>query len=297
MRKVTYIKHTISTIFNVNKIVTLYLYNFKKGFDTDKPEKHSFWEMIYVRSGEVIAVCDEKEHYLKSGDVLFHKPNSLHYLKGSEKSDCSIFIITFVCNSKSMSFFSNFTKNISKQCKEYIYTIIEESFSTFQMGRVSGSDSIFVSQNAPVGGQQVVKTHLELLLIRIIREESRENPAAVVTSSEAFNNKITSEIIRYLDSKIYEDFSIGMLCEYMHYGKTFLSTRFKDVTGHTIIEYYTILKIEEAKKMISTGGHTIDQIASLLNFNNQYYFSRVFKKITDCPPSEYNIRSKRKCSK
>ena len=57
---------------------------------------------------------------------------------------------------------------------------------------------------------------------------------------------------------------------------------------------FKLLKeIEEAKKLIAKGKHSISEIAEMLNFNNSYYFSKTFKKHEKISPSEY----KKKCQK
>lgn len=48
------------------------------------------------------------------------------------------------------------------------------------------------------------------------------------------------------------------------------------------------MKIEKAKEMMQEGkDDRIADIAMSLGFNNIYYFSKVFRKIEGCPPSEY----------
>ena len=55
----------------------------------------------------------------------------------------------------------------------------------------------------------------------------------------------------------------------------------------TIIEYYTNMKIKEAKKLMRENTYTIAEISGMLCFNNPHYFSRVFKQKTGMSPSEY----------
>ena len=75
----------------------------------------------------------------------------------------------------------------------------------------------------------------------------------------------------------------------MGYGKTFLCTRFKQVTGKTIFRFLTELQIEEAKKMIrQSKDNTISIISDALNFSEPAYFCNVFKKITGMSPKEYS---------
>ena len=44
----------------------------------DTNEKHDFWEMVYVDSGEGTANADDRMYTMSSGDVYFHKPGETH---------------------------------------------------------------------------------------------------------------------------------------------------------------------------------------------------------------------------
>ena len=60
--------------------------------------------------------------------------------------------------------------------------------------------------------------------------------------------------------------------------------------GQTIIDYFTHLKIDEAKKLLRKRENNISQVSSILSFDNPNYFSKVFKKVTMMSPSKYRER-------
>ena len=48
------------------------------------------------------------------------------------------------------------------------------------------------------------------------------------------------------------------------------------------------MKVDKAKEIIKASGYTrINEIALSLGFDNIYYFSKVFRKVTGQSPSEY----------
>jgi AraC-like DNA-binding protein len=137
------------------------------------------------------------------------------------------------------------------------------------------------------GGEQVIKNSLELLLLYLIREKSNEK-----STTEFFLSKISpstdlqDEIVRILNSKIYENFKLDDLCESLHYGKTFICTTFKKKTGVSVYQTYLKLKIDESKKLIRKGL-TFSSIAEKLCFDSVAHFTETFKKITGMTPREY----------
>lgn len=98
---------------------------------------------------------------------------------------------------------------------------------------------------------------------------------------------VVNEIMDLLGKNIYGKLDMNTICQEIHYGKTYLSTRFKSETGLSVMEYYTKLKIAEAKKLIRERNYNITQVANLLMFSDPHYFSRIFKKHTGMTPREY----------
>ncbi len=65
---------------------------------------------------------------------------------------------------------------------------------------------------------------------------------------------------------------------------------FKEQVGKTPSEYLMSLRIKSAKKLLAarkSSNYSIMDICTMVGFNDVSYFSRVFKKETGVPPSEY----------
>ena len=67
----------------------------------------------------------------------------------------------------------------------------------------------------------------------------------------------------------------------------YLSHLFKKYSDLGFIEYVNHVKIKEAKKIMAEKNMKIYEIANSLGFDNAFYFSKVFKKVEGCSPSEY----------
>ncbi len=59
-------------------------------------------------------------------------------------------------------------------------------------------------------------------------------------------------------------------------------------SGVSPYQYFLHLKINRAKDLIAEGEYSIKEIAYMLSFENQYYFSRLFKSKTGVPPSQWH---------
>ncbi|MDD7652976.1 MAG: helix-turn-helix transcriptional regulator [Candidatus Faecousia sp.] len=62
---------------------------------------------------------------------------------------------------------------------------------------------------------------------------------------------------------------------------------FRKETGQTISAYVSHIRIEKSKALLRQPGVPIAEIAGLCGFEDQSYFTRVFKKQTGISPKQY----------
>lgn len=91
----------------------------------------------------------------------------------------------------------------------------------------------------------------------------------------------------YILKNIYEELSLQKLAHITNNNPSYLSTLFKKEVGIPLIEYIHREKVEEAKKLLILTDISILDISTWLNFNNQSYFNKIFKKYTLLTPKKY----------
>ncbi len=283
--KLNYTKHRLSNLVSINKIVTVHYYEFSKNF-TFNGESHNFWEMVYVDKGQVNIRAGANEFTLKQGQVVFHKPNEFHTICTDGVNAADVFVIAFVCNSSSMNFFKGNITTLSSGLKKHMFSIIDESLSTFEVMPITGVELI-IKDKAPVGSQQMIRIHLEEFLILLMREASEKSSQGFFPSKESMENHLVAQIITIIEENVYSRKSVYELCLEMNYSRAYLAGIFKASTGMTIGEYITKFKIKEAKKLIRSDLYSFAEISDMLCFDNQHYFSKVFKKVTNFTPTQY----------
>ena len=70
-----------------------------------------------------------------------------------------------------------------------------------------------------------------------------------------------------------------------------MSKLFKDEKKITLGEYYRNRKIEVAKILLTTTSKDLSEISSLLNFNSQSHFGRIFMQVVGTTPSKYRNKN------
>ena len=290
--KQTYYRHKLENLLVISKLVTIHYFEY--GAFEEHGESHDFWELVYVDKGTLAFTVGGQEQYLREGEILFHKPNEYHVHTARRELSPDIFIISFECKSEAMRFFEGRQMRLGKALLRYIYTIIEESRRVFDIPHSDPEMKRMPLHPQPsLGGQQLIKNLLEILLIRIMRDETeRDDAESVFLMKEELDNHLANRIKEYLGAHLCEHVTIASLSRALNYNKSYLFRQFKLSTGRTIMSYFTDMKIEAAKKDLRDTELSIAEIATTYAFDTPNYFSKAFKRITGESPAEYRRRKR-----
>lgn len=83
------------------------------------------------------------------------------------------------------------------------------------------------------------------------------------------------------------DLSVDMLCRHLHMSPAYFSTVFKRETGQTYVNYLTEVRLREAEELLKNTDDKTYKIAQKVGYQEQNYFSYVFKKRFGISPTKY----------
>lgn len=98
-----------------------------------------------------------------------------------------------------------------------------------------------------------------------------------------------SPVIRYIGSHPEDRLSVPELAAKARLSLARFNMQFKEETGVPPAEYVLRSKVEEARRRLEEGQHTVTRIAYDLGFSSSQYFATVFKRIKGYPPSRLPI--------
>lgn len=93
--------------------------------------------------------------------------------------------------------------------------------------------------------------------------------------------------MEYIDQHLHAEISLEELAEYVHMAPAYISVQFKKIVGKSMKQYTNEQKINEAKFLLQTTDMSMQEIALILNYGTQSYFTKVFKDITNTLPNTY----------
>ncbi|MDR0562893.1 MAG: AraC family transcriptional regulator [Spirochaetaceae bacterium] len=120
---------------------------------------------------------------------------------------------------------------------------------------------------------------LSLLAETLTRERRQEQPN--------YYQKIVEKAKYLMESNMFSVIDIPSISEQIGISASRLNEIFKTYTSMTPYQYYIHIKIHKAESLLEQDETTVKEVAYSLGFEDQYYFSRLFKNKTGVVPSRW----------
>lgn len=98
---------------------------------------------------------------------------------------------------------------------------------------------------------------------------------------------VVANVEKYIQKNYRKKLSLQEVASKFNITPNYLSSIFKKYTGMGFSDYVAHTKIKNAQNLLKEGNMKIYEVSDYLGFENSYYFSKVFKKISGCSPKEY----------
>lgn len=285
----TFVKIPLQPAFDITHLISLHYFEFAKDF-LFEGEAHDFWELLYVDKGEIEATADKDGYVLKQGDIIFHKPNEFHSVWANRKIGPNVIVVCFECRSEAMKLFENKLFCLNDQERNWMAGILKHGFATFlpPFDQLRVHDLI-KREDAPLGSEQLLRIHLELLLLSLASrgEALPQSNRLSSTAMERSEDELLKRTLAYMEERVCANLTLEELCTRFHIGQTRLSELFKKRVGQSIMKTYKAMKIERIKLTIREEGSNFTEIAEQFGYTSIHTFSRHFKQAVGMTPTEY----------
>ena len=231
-------------------------------------ERHDFWELLYVDRGSLQVTAGERDLRLSQGQLIFHPPGEFHALSG-----------------EAMEQFRGLVAFVGQEERALLGRMVAESGAAFSTPLGDPRTTrLERREDQPFGGEQLLCAALEELLIRLARRRSAPEPQG---SAPPEGSPLFAQVTEYLERRLDQSLTLEQICQDNLIGRSQLQKLFHAHTGGGVMEYFSGLKIQAARRMIREGALNFTQIAGRLGFQSPHYFSRRFRQATGMSPSEY----------
>lgn len=116
---------------------------------------------------------------------------------------------------------------------------------------------------------------------------------SVYDSQDARKMSQLKPAIEYMQYHYAQPLTLTDIAKAAHLSVSRMAHLFKEEMGVTIVDYLTNLRINHAKRLLMTSDANCTRICYDVGYNNQSYFTRVFKQIAGLTPRQFRQQNKR----
>lgn len=246
---------------------------------------HQNLDMLYVLSGSVDVVIDDKEYHLKEEDMILINSNKRHKFENSGNLLAIRFAIDYYLLSQTVG-----TTQMLFLCNSAV-----DKNSAYDKLRHQIKEIIRYYYTETKGDKCYLQSlYYQMLHVLIANFMVKTEEAKVLFDHNSDKERI-SEIQSYIQGHYQSPISLNDLAEQMYLTPAYLSKYIKKKFGMTFIDYLNNIRLFHAVDELVYTNKSLTHIAMDNGFCTSAALNKSFKKVFNMSPGEYR-KSAEKCA-
>ena len=264
------------------------VFDANRHFSVKYPHRHDFFEVLYLLKGSGYHVIDGNKYEIKPPCVFFMSPGQAHKLELSNDIEGFIFIFTsdfYMLNRSNQNSLIEFP---------FFYTIHQDNPPLLLENEsdIRFLENLFRQSIAEISRpgdyfQEMLRSILDLILTTC---------AARYQVNENMLNKGKGQILvkrffHLVEENHQKNLSLSDYSGMIGVTPNHLTQTVKLLTGKTSSQIIKAKQLLEIKRLLVHTNLSVSEIANQLNFEDQSYFTKFFKRETGITPIQYRADS------
>jgi len=249
---------------------------------------HSFYEICFAFEGRGVFRIAGEDKLIQSGDVFVAKPHEAHEIVSNRKEPLGIYFWAHTLVPTSFPERGPADQAIDLLLDQFISAprwVCSVGDPVLSVLRLLSSE---IAQRGP-GYTQMLTALTSKLLLDVARavaagavscEEPEHKPLSQAES-------VTQTVIRYLQDNLSRPIQIRDVAAQVHLSERHLSRLFQQITGSSLLDYLTTLRVEAASQMLLDRTRAIKNIAREVGYPDVHYFTTLFRRRTGQTPAVF----------
>ena len=245
---------------------------------THRPRGRLDFQLLYIAAGEAHLFFQGEERIVPAGSVVIYRPKEEQKYRYYGPDQTEVFWVHFTGN------------NVRNILREYG---ISEADQVIQTGTNLEFKRIFCQMIRELQLQKENYEQMLVLLLRrlfiLIQRQSAGSPKVRSSFLETEMNQALS----YFQDCYSTDISVDRYAASRGMSASWFIRSFKEFTGHTPMQYILALRVVNAQNLLENTDYTVAEISRIVGYEDQMYFSRLFKKQNGVSPSLFRKQVQR----
>lgn len=260
------------------------VFDANRHFAVKYPHRHDFFEVLYLKKGSGFHVIDGNNYEIKPPCVFFMSRGQAHKLELSQDIEGYLFIFTadfYLLNRADQNRLIEFP---------FFYTIHQDN-PPLQLE--NESDIRFLEDLFRKGIAEISQPEgYSIEMLRSILDLILTTCAARYQAPENLMNKGKGQILvkrffHFLEENHHKNLSLNEYARMIGVTANHLTQTIKQLTGKTSSEIIKEKQLLEIKRLLVHTSLSVSEIAAQLNFDDQSYFTKFFKRETGYTPMQF----------
>lgn len=249
---------------------------------------HDELEAAVVTQGTAVVAAGSERVTLTAGSGFFINAGVLHAAWAAAPSACRIHSVVFHPRLVGGSMDSIFWQR-------YIQPLMEnttlagawlDGASGWRMRAAQSIESAWqAAVREPDGYEFLVRADLSQLIFQLISH--CPPPHAGLTEKALRNEERIKTMLQYIQEHYAEALNTAHIAHSASISESECLRCFRSTISTTPMQYVKRLRIQKAAALLSTTNQKIAEIAEQCGFQEMSYFSKTFREMHGCTPSEY----------
>lgn len=233
------------------------------------------YQILYVASGKAHFWFNGIEEIVDSGHMVLYKPKEVQKYVYYVEDHPEVFWI-------------HFTGYDVKNILEYHGISLNQHVfysGTLPEYKMSFRKIIRELQQCEYGYEDYIASSFNNILLLVSRQQQ---------NGENYTVTIPEEIemaVSYFNENYNTKISVAQYAESLHISTNWFIRNFKQHMKMSPAQYLLSLRMVNAQSLLENTDYSVGEIAEIVGYDNQLYFSRVFKKEYGISPAQYRKRA------
>ena len=245
---------------------------------THRPRGRLDFQLLYIASGKAQFYFQGVERMVPAGHMVIYRPKEEQKYRYYGADQTEVYWVHFTGN------------NVRNIMRQYGIADTEQVICT---GTSLEYKRIFTQM---IQEMQMRRENYEELLVLLLRQlfiltarQLRERPKG----KNGFLEKEIQFAIRHFQENYHTMLSIDAYAASRGMSTSWFIRGFRELTGVTPMRYILALRITNAQSLLENTDYPISEISRIVGYDDQLYFSRLFKKQNGVSPTEFRRQSRR----
>lgn len=257
------------------KIVLIYAH-FMHGQASDwtiQTHSHSFYELHFALSGSCsLCLRNTQETVLNAGDYLLINPNTNHKFNRISNDFFRLSVVFDIQHGDKV--LTNDDAFSVCRCSEKINGFLAHILTE--------------CETQDLGYSNIVNFYIQAMMIAFLRE----NPdiLSIDKNNEKDMRNILKDALSFIRGNISQSITACDVSESVNLSSRQLNRIFNSNINMTVAEFIRHERIYRVREHLKKTNLTLQEIASLTGFNDEYVLCKTFKKLTGITPGKYRTK-------